>query len=103
MALKPAPVCVLQPAKTAMLMSLVDAFWLKIFPVTLGGGKRLFPDGTIPAAFKVTESTVTSKGVFIVTYERQAQSEPEVDKRSRSVGQLTLASHRECLLPVGDD
>jgi hypothetical protein len=43
---------------------------LKIFPITLGGGKRLFADGTIPAAFKVTESTVTSKGVIIVNYER---------------------------------
>ena len=32
--------------------------------------KRLFADGTIPAAFKVTESTVTSKGVIIVNYER---------------------------------
>jgi hypothetical protein len=39
-------------------------------PVTLGGGKRLFANGTIPAAFKVTESTVTSKAVIIVNYER---------------------------------
>ena len=39
-------------------------------PITLGGGKRLFADGTIPAAFKVTESAVTSKGVIIVNYER---------------------------------
>jgi dihydrofolate reductase len=49
---------------------LVDAFWLKIFPITLGGGKQLFADGTIPAAFKVTESAVTSKCVIIVNYER---------------------------------
>jgi dihydrofolate reductase len=49
---------------------LVDALWLKIFPITFGRGKRLFADGTIPAAFKVTESTVTSKGVIIVNYER---------------------------------
>jgi dihydrofolate reductase len=48
----------------------VDAFWLKIFPVTLGSGKRLFADGTMPAVFKVTESTVTSKGVILVNYER---------------------------------
>jgi hypothetical protein len=33
-------------------------------PITLGGGKRLFADGTIHAAF--TESTVTSKGIMIV-------------------------------------
>jgi dihydrofolate reductase len=56
--------------QTLMKHDLVDAFWLKIFPITLGGGKRLFADGTIPAAFKVTESTVTSKGVIIVNYER---------------------------------
>ena len=56
--------------QTLLKHDLVDAFWLKIFPVRLGGGKRLFADGTIPAAFKVTESTVTSKGVIIVNYER---------------------------------
>ena len=56
--------------QTLMKHDLVDAFWLKIFPVTLGSGKRLFTDGTIPAAFKVTESMVTSKGVLIVNYER---------------------------------
>ncbi len=56
--------------QTLIKHDLVDAFWLKIFPITLGGGKRLFADGTIPAAFKVMESTVTSKGVIIVNYER---------------------------------
>ena len=56
--------------QTLLKHDLVDAFWLKIFPITLGRGKRLFADGTIPAAFKVTESTVTSKGVIIVNYER---------------------------------
>jgi len=38
--------------------------------ITLGVGKRLFADGTIPAAFKMTENTVTSKGVIIANYER---------------------------------
>ena len=56
--------------QTLLKHDLVDALWLKIFPVTLGGGKRLFADGTIPAAFRVTESIVTSKGVIIVNYER---------------------------------
>ena len=56
--------------QTLLIHELVDALWLKIFPVTLGVGKRLFADGTIPAAFKVTESTVTAKGVTIVNYER---------------------------------
>ena len=57
-------------AQTLLKHDLVDAFWLKIFPVTLGSGKRLFAEGTVPAAFKVTESIVTSKGVIIVNYER---------------------------------
>src|SRR5579864_3393760 len=56
--------------QTLMKHDLVDAFWLKIFPITLGSGKRLFAERTVPAAFKVTESTVTSKGVIIVNYER---------------------------------
>src|SRR5262245_18312035 len=55
--------------QTLLKHHLVHAFWLKIFPITLAGGKRLFAVGTIPAAFKVTESTVTSKGVIIVNYE----------------------------------
>ncbi len=56
--------------QTLIKHDLVDVFWLMIFPLTLGGGKRLFADGTITAAFKVTESKVTSKGVIVVNYER---------------------------------
>jgi dihydrofolate reductase len=56
--------------QTLIRHDLVDAFWLMVYPVTLGGGKRLFADGTIPAAFKVTESIVGSNGVIIVNYER---------------------------------
>jgi dihydrofolate reductase len=56
--------------QTLMKHDLVDAFWLTTIPITLGGGKRLFADGTIMAAFKLTESTVTSKGVIFVHYER---------------------------------
>ena len=56
--------------QTLMKHDLVDAFWLKIYPITLGSGKRLFADGTIPAAFKVTESHVSATGVIIVNYER---------------------------------
>ncbi len=56
--------------QTLLRHDLVDAFWLKIVPITLGSGKRLFADGIIPAAFKVTQSSVTSTGVSIVTYER---------------------------------
>ena len=55
--------------QTLIKHDLVDAFWLMIYPITLGGGKRLFADGTIPAAFKVTDSLVTPQGVIIVNYE----------------------------------
>jgi dihydrofolate reductase len=56
--------------QTLMKHDLVDEFWLKIYPLTLGSGKRLFADGTIPAAFKVTESKVSPKGVIIANYAR---------------------------------
>lgn len=56
--------------QTLMKYDLVDEFWLKIYPLTLGSGKRLFVDGTIPAAFKVTESTIGSSGIIAVNYAR---------------------------------
>lgn len=56
--------------QTLFKHDLVDALWLKIYPLTLGSGKRLFADGTIPAAFKVTESQVSPSGIIIVNYER---------------------------------
>jgi dihydrofolate reductase len=56
--------------QTLLKHDLVDTFWLMIYPITLGLGKRLFADGAIPAALQVTESTVTSKGVIVVNYER---------------------------------
>jgi len=49
---------------------LVDAFWLMVYPITLGAGKRLFADGTLPRSFKVTESKVTPDGVIVLNYER---------------------------------
>jgi dihydrofolate reductase len=56
--------------QTLMKHALIDNFWLMIYPITLGEGKRLFAEGTTPAAFKVTESTVGSSGVIVVNYER---------------------------------
>lgn len=49
---------------------LADELWLKIYPVTLGKGKKLFDSGTMPAAFKLTESTVTPSGVIVANYAR---------------------------------
>jgi len=57
--------------QTLIKHDLVDAFWLMVYPITLGPGKRLFAYGTVPAAFKVTESIVTPGGVIVVNYERE--------------------------------
>jgi dihydrofolate reductase len=56
--------------QTLIKHDLIDAFWLMIYPLTVGAGKRLFADGTMPMAFKVTESIVTPIGVIVVNYER---------------------------------
>ncbi|CAG0986730.1 partial putative protein YyaP, partial [Anaerolineales bacterium] len=56
--------------QTLIKHDLVDVFWLMIYPITLGSGKRLFADGTIAAAFKMTESVVARSGVIVVNYER---------------------------------
>ena len=49
---------------------LVDELWLLIHPLTLGTGKKLFDNGTIPAAFTLTESLATPTGVIIANYKR---------------------------------
>jgi dihydrofolate reductase len=49
---------------------LVDAFWLMMYPITLGVGKRLFAEGTLPMAFNVTESKAAPNGVIVANYER---------------------------------
>ncbi|EKE11134.1 MAG: hypothetical protein ACD_15C00137G0031 [uncultured bacterium] len=56
--------------QTLMEHDLVDELWLKIFPITLGHGKRLFAEGTIPAAFKLTQSSTSPSGVIFVNYKR---------------------------------
>ena len=57
-------------AQTLFKHDLVDEIMLMSFPITLGTGKRLFSEGTIPAAFTITESLVTSNGVIFANYER---------------------------------
>ena len=59
-----------QLLQTLLKHDLVDTFWLMIYPITLGAGKRLFADGTLPMAFQVTESILTPMGVTFATYER---------------------------------
>lgn len=52
---------------------LVDELWLKIYPVVLGSGKRLFAEGTIPAAFTVTKSQLAPSGVVVTNYARAGE------------------------------
>jgi len=80
--------------QTLLKHDLVDELWLKIFPVTLGAGKRLFAGGTIPAGFKLLESGISPSGVIIANYERsgdvkmgsfglETPSEAELARRKR--------------------
>lgn len=59
-----------QLVQLLMKHDLVDEFRLVTYPLTLGQGKKLFGEGTIPAAFTLTESTVTPSGVIMANYQR---------------------------------
>ncbi len=59
--------------QTLLAHDLVDELSLMIFPVVLGTGKRLFGEGTVPAAFRLAESRTTSSGVVICRYERAGE------------------------------
>ena len=59
--------------QSLMQNDLVDEFWLKIFPITLGTGKRLFEKGTMPASFTLVESKVTPSGVIFTKYKRSGK------------------------------
>ena len=54
--------------QTLLSHGLVDEFWLLVFPLVLGKGKRLFGEGTVPAGLKLAGSKVSSTGVIISTY-----------------------------------
>jgi dihydrofolate reductase len=56
--------------QTLLRHDLVDEFWLKIYPVALGTGKRLFGEGTMPSGFRLIESKVTPSGVVVANYAR---------------------------------
>ena len=56
--------------QTLLEHDLVDEFRLMIFPITLGGGKKLFADGTQPLAFKLVKSATSSTGVIMAVYEK---------------------------------
>ena len=55
--------------QTLIRHGLVDEFQLLVFPVLVGSGKRLFADGTVPAALKLIDSRASPSGVIIGRYE----------------------------------
>lgn len=59
--------------QTLLKHDLVDEFWLKIFPVVLGKGKRLFGDGVVPKAFTLTDSKTSPSGVIVANYKRAGE------------------------------
>ena len=61
--------------QTLLKQNLVDEFWLKIFPITLGPGKRLFAEGAIPVAFTLQEAKISPLGVIVASYKRAGEVE----------------------------
>lgn len=59
--------------QTFLKNDLVDELRLRIFPITLGNGKRLFAEGTIPAAFELIDSKVLPSGVILANYKRAGE------------------------------
>ena len=55
--------------QTLLHHNLVDQFRLSVFPLVVASGKRLFSEGTIPAGLKLVDSTISTTGVVIGTYE----------------------------------
>lgn len=55
---------------TLMQHDLVDELWLKIFPVVLGTGKRLFEESSIPTTYTVTESKTSPQGVIFTKFKK---------------------------------
>jgi dihydrofolate reductase len=59
--------------QTLLRNDLVDELWLKIFPVTIGSGRRLFAEGTAHAGFALVESSASPSGVIIAKYKRAGE------------------------------
>jgi dihydrofolate reductase len=74
--------------QTLLKHDLVDEFWLKIYPVTIGHGKRLFGVDTIPASFKLLESKTSTAGVIVATYRRDGEIKTGSFDLSNQTGKL---------------
>jgi len=63
--------------QTLFKYDLVDELWLMRFPITLGTGKRLFEEGTIPAAWEMTDSSITSNSIVFTYFKRAGDVKTE--------------------------
>jgi len=59
--------------QTLLEHGLIDEFRLKIYPLVLGTGKRLFDGGTVPAGLELASSQLSSSGVIMATYRSGAE------------------------------
>ena len=62
--------------QTLLAHNLVDQYRLWVFPLVLGSGKRLFADGTVPSGLRLVDSTVSTTGVMMCTYEAAGEVVP---------------------------
>jgi dihydrofolate reductase len=62
-----------QLIQTLLEHDLVDEYRLLVFPLLLGSGKRLFAAGTSPTGLRLVDSSVSTTGVIMATYERAGQ------------------------------
>jgi dihydrofolate reductase len=62
--------------QTLLAHNLVDQYRLWVFPLVLGSGKRLFADGTVPSGLRLVDSTVSSTGVMMCSYEPAGEVVP---------------------------
>ncbi len=58
---------------TLLKNNLIDELWLRTFPITIGSGKRLFAEGTMPASFELIETGALSNGIIIANYKRSGE------------------------------
>ncbi len=55
--------------QTLLKHNLIDRMQILTYPITIGTGKKLFAEGTLPERFKPVDSKITSTGVVFATYE----------------------------------
>lgn len=55
--------------QTLLKHNLIDRMYLWTFPVTIGTGKKLFAEGTLPERFKLIDGKITSTGIIFAAYE----------------------------------